>query len=99
MLDLVGLAVTAILVLFPGPNLFGYYFLFRVIGRCLSWSGARQALDRTSWRSNAEPALTELGRLAHLPREERAERVAHLAAGLHLPRLAAFFDRAAVPAS
>ena len=97
MLDLVGVAVTAILVLLPGPNLVGYYFVFRVVGHYLSWSGARQALDRTSWRASAEPVLTELGRLAHLPRAERAERIAQLAAGLHLPRLAAFFDRAAVP--
>ena len=96
--NVVGVAVTAILVLLPGPNLIGYYFAFRVVGHYLSWRGARQALDRLSWRASAEPALTELGRLAHLPREERAERVAHLAAGLHLPRLVAFFDRAAVPA-
>ena len=98
MLNVVGVTVTAILVLLPGPNLIGYYFAFRVIGHYCSWRGARQGLDRTSWRARAEPALTELGRLAHLPREERAERVAHLAAGLHLPRLVAFFDRAAVPA-
>lgn len=97
MLNVVGVAVTAILVLLPGPNLVGYYFAFRVIGHYLSWRAARHALDRMSWRANAEPALTELGRLAHLPRAERAERVAHLAAGLHLPRLAAFFDRAATP--
>jgi Mitochondrial K+-H+ exchange-related len=98
LLNVVGVAVTAILVLLPGPNLIGYYFAFRVIGHYLSWRGARQALDRTAWRASAEPALTELGRLAHLPRDEREERVALLAAGLHLPRLAAFFDRAAVPA-
>src|SRR4029077_14650039 len=41
-----GVAVTAILVLLPGPNLIGYYFAFRVIGHYLSWRGARQALDR-----------------------------------------------------
>lgn len=98
LLNLAGVAVTAILVLLPGPNLIGYYFAFRVIGHYLSWRGAGQALDRTSWRPNAEPALTELGGLAHLPREERAERVALLAARLRLPRLAAFFDRVAVPA-
>ena len=74
MANLVGVAVTAILVLLPGPNLIGYYFAVRVIGHYLSWRGARQALDRTSWRARAEPALTELGRLAHLPRDERASR-------------------------
>ena len=95
--NVVGVAVTAILVLLPGPNLIGYYFAFRVVGHYLSWRGARQALDRLSWRASAEPALTELGRLAHLPRAARAARVASLAAGLHLPRLAAFFDRVATP--
>lgn len=96
-LDLVGVAVSAVLALLPGPNLLAYYFALRVVGHYLSWRGARQAMDRTSWRARAEPALTELGRLAHLPHAERAERVAGIAARLHLPRLAALFDRVAVP--
>jgi len=97
LLNLVVAAVTAVLALLPGPNLIGYYFALRAIGHYFSWRAARHALDRTSWRATAEPALTELGRLAHLPRAERTERVALIAAGLHLPRLAAWFDRAAVP--
>ena len=97
-MNLVGVAVTAILVLLPGPNLIGYYFAFRVVGHFLSWRGARQALDHVSWRPSAEPILSELGGLAHLPREERADRVAALSAQLRLPRLAAFFDRVATPA-
>jgi hypothetical protein len=97
-LNLVGVAVTAVLVLLPGPNLIGYYFAFRVVGHFLSWRGARQALDHVSWRPSAEPILSELGALAHLPREERADRVEALSAQLGLPRLAAFFDRVATPA-
>jgi hypothetical protein len=42
-----------------------------------------------------EPALTALGALAPLPRDQRQERVAAIADGLRLPRLAAFFDRVA----
>jgi len=95
--NLVGVAVTAVLVLLPGPNLIGYYFAFRVVGHFLSWRGARQGLEVVSWRPNAEPILSELGGLAHLPREERAERVEALVAQLDLPRLAAFFDRVACP--
>ena len=95
--NVVGVAVTAMLVLLPGPNLIGYYFAFRAIGHYLSWRGARQAIDRMSWRARAEPALTELGRLAEIPRDKRAARVASVAAGLNLPRLAAFFDRVATP--
>ena len=97
-MNLVGVAATAVLVLLPGPNLIGYYFAFRVVGHFLSWRGARQALDHVSWHPSAEPILSEFGGLAHLPREERVERVEALAAQLHLPRLAAFFDRVATPA-
>jgi len=42
--------------------------------------------------------LTELGALAPRPRDERAADVERLAARLQLPRLAAFFDRVALPA-
>jgi hypothetical protein len=98
LINLVVVAGTAILILLPGPNLIGYYFAFRVIGHFLSWRGARQALARISWLPRDEPMLTELGVLAGLPREQRAERVAALAARLHLTRLEAFFDRTAIPA-
>jgi K+-H+ exchange-related protein len=87
--------VTAALVLLPGPNIVGYYFIFRMVGHALSWRGARQALDRIEWRARAEPGLTELGRLAHRSRAERAEQVARLGEDLRLPGLAAFFDRTA----
>ena len=97
MLNLVGVAVTAALAILPGPNLVAYYFALRAVGHALSWRGARQARDRITWRVRADPALTELGRLAHLSRDERAARVAGIAADLHLPRLPALFDRTAVP--
>ena len=93
-----GVAATAILVLLPGPNLIGYYFVYRAIGHFLSWRGARQALERIAWTPRPEDALAELGELAQQPRAERAGRVAVLAARLQLPRLVAFFDRVAVPA-
>jgi hypothetical protein len=56
--NLVGVAATAILVLLPGPNVIGYYFLFRTIGHYLSWRGARQAIERIVWQSRAEDAAT-----------------------------------------
>ena len=96
--NLAGVVITAVLVLLPGPNLIGYYFVFRAIGHFLSWRGARQALAQIAWTPRPEEALTELGDLAPLPREERASRVAALASRLQLPRLAAFFDRVACPA-
>jgi K+-H+ exchange-related protein len=98
LLNIVGVSLTAVLVLLPGPNLIGYYFLFRVVAHYLSWSGARHALEGVSWRPSAEPALTELGTLARLPRDTRAARVTAIANQLRLTRLEAFFDRVAVPA-
>ncbi len=83
----------------PGPNLIAYYFAARVIGHYLSWGGAAQALDRIAWTLKPDATLSELGALAALPREARADRVAAIASELNLPRLAAFFDRTAVPAA
>jgi hypothetical protein len=98
LINVVGVALTAVLVLLPGPNLIGYYFLFRVVAHYLSWRGARHALENISWRPIAEPALSELGALARVARDARAERVAAIASQLRLTRLEAFFDRVAVPA-
>jgi hypothetical protein len=98
LINVVGVALTAVLVLLPGPNLIGYYFVYRAIGHFLSWRGARQALDRISWTPRPEDALAELGELAQQPRAERAGRIEMLAVRLQLPRLVAFFDRVAVPA-
>jgi hypothetical protein len=91
-------AASGVFVLIPGPNILAYYFAFRAVGHFLSWRGARQAIDATAWRLTPEPALAELGGLAHVARAARAARVAAIAAALNLPQLAVFFDRTAVPA-
>jgi len=93
--DAAVLIASGVFVIVPGPNLIAYYFAFRVVGHYFSWRGARQALEATRWRLRTEPALVELGRLAHLPRADRASRVVAIAEDLNLPRLAAFFDRTA----
>jgi len=95
-LDGVLFLASALLTLIPGPNLVAYYFGIRMVGHYLSWRGARHGLDRLQWVSQAEPALAELGALADVPRATRAPRVAAIADALQLPRLAAYFDRAAV---
>jgi K+-H+ exchange-related protein len=89
-------ALSGLLVLVPGPNVFAYYFGLRTVGHFLSWRGAVCGLDRVEWHRHAEPALAELRELADVPRESRAMRVEAIAASLKLPRLAAFFDRVAV---
>jgi len=95
LVDTLLVIVAAFLVLLPGPNLIGYYFVFRAISHFLGWRGARQALQVTAWTERPEPMLAELGRLALVPCAERADRVAQIAAALGLPRLDEFFDRAA----
>jgi hypothetical protein len=89
--------ISGLLALVPGPNVLAYYFGVRLVGHYLSWRGARCGLGAVHWKTSAEPALAELGRLVDLPREARASRVAAIADALHLPRLAAFFDRTAIP--
>jgi len=90
-------ALSGLLMLIPGPNLVAYYFAFRLIGHYLAWRGASQAQDRVRWEMTSEAQLAELGALAELPRDARASRVEAIAASLNLPRLSAFFDRAAAP--
>lgn len=97
-IDTVLFLASGLFMLVPGPNVLAYYFLFRVVGHYLSWRGARQAIETIAWSNRVEPALTELGRLAALPREARQSRVEAIADALNLPRLAAFFERTAVPA-
>jgi hypothetical protein len=93
--DTVVLVASGVFMILPGPNVIAYYFAFRVVGHSFSWRGARQALQVTRWHLRSEPALVELGQLAHLPRDTRAPRLHAIATDLNLPRLAAFFDRVA----
>jgi len=93
--DAVVLIASGVFMLVPGPNVIAYYFAFRVVGHFFSWRGARQALQATRWQLRSEPALVELGQLAHLPPDTRAPRLHAIATDLNLPRLAAFFDRTA----
>jgi hypothetical protein len=97
--DVLLLVGSAILALVPGPNLIAYYFLFRLVGHLQSWRGARDSLARVVWTCEGSPSLAELASLVDMPRDARASRVAAIAARLNVPRLSAFFDRAAVPFS
>jgi hypothetical protein len=98
LVDTVLFLASGVFILVPGPNVLAYYFGVRLVGHYLSWRGAGQALTRTRWESRPEPALAELASLVNVPRDARASRVAAIAIDLKLPRLAAFFDRVAVPA-
>lgn len=94
--SLLGLA-SILLILLPGPNVLGYYFLFRVVGHFLSLRGARQGLSKTAWERRASPALTTLRSLIDTRPEDRADTVLEVEASLELQHLATFFQRTAVP--
>ncbi len=94
--DVIGGLFSLVLVPFPGPNLPGYYFSFRIVGHLLAIRGARQGLRVVTWDLQSSALLAELVRLEHLPPSERAPRVREVAAQLGLPRLSRFFERTAV---
>jgi hypothetical protein len=56
--DSLGAAGSALLILLPGPNFIGYYFLFRIVGHFLSLRGARQGLVRVTWTVAASGPLS-----------------------------------------
>ena len=58
--DTIGLIVSGLLAILPGPNLIAYYFLFRVGGHWLSMRGASQGRRRVQWESRPCDALNEL---------------------------------------
>lgn len=90
-------ALSAVLILVPGPNVLGYYFAFRVVGHYFSMRGARQALDRVAWTPRAHDALADLRPLVLVDPARRRSEVEAIAARLELNDLRRFFDRVAVP--
>lgn len=93
---LLGLGSIA-LVLLPGPNLVGYYFLFRMVGHYLSVRGARKGIVTIAWSVQPSAPMSALRQLIGVPRAERADRVKEIADALGLEHLVGFFQRAATP--
>ena len=83
----------------PGPNVLGYYWVFRVVGHYLSWKGAKQGLDGVSWTTAPCDPLLELRDAILMAPAQRDERVDAVAARLRLPRLSLFVARIAWSAS
>jgi hypothetical protein len=81
--------------LLPGPNVLGYYFLFRAVGHLYSLRGARHALKDMAWRCRPTPHLTALRRALTHARAQREQEIEAVARALGLDRLAAFINRAA----
>lgn len=94
-IDSVLMIASGALVIIPGPNVIGYFLVFRVVGHFLSWRGARHALDGVDWTTAPCDSLIELRDALALPQPERDARIDEVATRLHLPRLPLFVSRLA----
>ncbi len=94
--DSVGGLLSAALMFIPGPNLIGYYFVFRIVGHFLSLRGARQGLTKVRWVVEPSRSLTALNGIEDLPTRDRERRVQAVAEELGLRRLPRFYRRTAL---
>jgi hypothetical protein len=97
--DTIGLIVSGLFAIVPGPNLLAYYFLFRVGGHWLSLRGATQGRRRVEWEGRPCEPLNGLRDTLRLPRRERHGRVQQIASTLHLRNLPTFFERVTAKAT
>jgi hypothetical protein len=96
-IDTIGAIASALLILVPGPNFIGYYFVFRIVGHFFSLRGARRALTVVTWTVRPSLPLSQLRPLLAEDPDARADRVREIAAALDLEHLASFFQRTATP--
>ena len=93
LVDTIGLVVSGLLAIIPGPNLLAYYFLFRVGGHWLSMRGAMQGRRRVQWEGRSCEPLTKLRDISRMGRRERQGCVQQIASALHLRNLPTFLER------
>jgi hypothetical protein len=96
-IDSIGGLGSALLILLPGPNFLGYYFVFRIVGHYLSVRGARQGLSVVTWTVEPSGPLATLRAVVNDPPDAREQHVKEVAATLRLEHLASFFQRTAIP--
>jgi hypothetical protein len=92
---ILAIVVGVVFFLIPGPNVLGWYFLFRALGHYFALKGARQGLDRVEWQTKASPTLTAIRQTLTLPAPERLARLDEIGAALGLERLSGFVNRVA----
>lgn len=92
---LVLFVASGILFFVPGPNIVAYYLGFQAFGHLQSWLGARRGITTVTWTLVPSDDLAELTGLAAQSRASRNTRIVAIAERLGLPRLPAFFERAA----
>ena len=96
-IDSLGLIGSAALILVPGPNFLGYYFLLRTGGHYLSLRGARQGLAACTWTLKPNAPLASLRSVVDQTPDAREERVQAVADSLRLEHFTSFFQRSATP--
>jgi hypothetical protein len=96
-IDSIGGLGSALLILLPGPNFIGYYFVFRIVGHYLSLRGARKGLGVVTWTVQPSGALSSLRTVVNDPPDARQQHVQGVADTLRLEHFASFFQRTAIP--
>ena len=81
----------------PGPNVLGYLFTFTVVGHFLSWRGARHGVAGVRWEVKCSDELAALRSALTLEEPARHRTIREVAHRLHMPRLATWVERMAVP--
>jgi hypothetical protein len=94
-IDCIGGLGSALLILVPGPNFLGYYFVFRIVGHYLSLRGARQGLTAVTWTVQSSGPLASLRSVVGEPPDAREQHVQGVADTLRLEHFASFFQRTA----
>jgi hypothetical protein len=94
-IDSIGGIGSALLILLPGPNFIGYYFVFRIVGHYLSLRGARQGLTVVTWDVRSSDALSSLRSVVSDPPDAREQHVRGVATTLRLEHFTSFFQRTA----
>jgi hypothetical protein len=77
----------------PGPNVFGYFFTFTVVGHFLAFRGAKRGLNDVRWSVTPNPSLTAIGRALVTAPPDRYRLIHEAAAHLRLAHLARFVER------
>jgi hypothetical protein len=96
-IDSLLLILSGALVWIPGPNVPGFYFFFQTVGHFLSWRGAKQGLNCTTWTYKPSEDLAELRRAMTMAPLERHRRFRELAERLRLEHLETFCEAIAAP--
>ena len=99
LIDLLLLALSAPLMVIPGPNVPGFYFTFQVVGHFLSMRGAGRGLAVARWTFSPSEELAELRHALTLAPSQRHRRFRELADRLRLEHLARFLDEVAAPSA